>query len=62
MPRCAAIVGYKSRYQVEWRQQCQQQASHIVEGVVLCGTHFNAGFRRPLDVVTTLRQLNEGDL
>lgn len=61
-PRCQAIVGYKSHYQIEWRQQCQQRAAHIVDGVGLCGTHFNAGFRKELEVVSTLRRLNEGDI
>lgn len=62
MPRGQAIVGYKARYQVEYRQQCQQQAAHMVDGVGLCGTHFNAGFRKQLEVVAELRLLNEGDM
>ena len=62
MPRCQAIVGYKARYQVEYCQQCQQQAAHMVDGVGLCGTHFNAGFRKQLEVVAELRLLNEGDM
>lgn len=62
MPRCQAITGYKARYQVEYHQQCQQQVAHLVDGVGLCGTHFNTAFRKRLAIVGELRQLEDGDM
>lgn len=63
MPRCQAIVGTKTRCQIDLRQQCQQSAAHWVDGGVgLCGTHFNAGFRKELEVVRPLRVLHDGDM
>ena len=59
-PRCAAICGYKNSYQVEYRQQCQQSAAHYVDGVGLCGTHFNAASRGPIMVLTHL-EVSEGN-
>lgn len=59
--RCAAICGYKNSYQVEYRQQCQQAAAHTVDGVGLCGTHFNAGTRGPIMVLAYL-EVSEGDV
>lgn len=62
MPRCQAITDYTSRYRVGYHQQCQQSAAHLVDGVGLCGTHFNAGFRKPLTVVSKLRLLDDADM
>ena len=62
MPRCQAITGYKARYQVEYHQQCQNRAAHIVDAVGLCATHFNAGFRKELKIVGELRLLDDRDI
>jgi len=61
MARCCALTDAKWRSQQHWRKQCENQATHIVEGVVLCGTHFNAGFRGTQEVIITLRILDDGD-
>jgi len=63
MARCQAIIGNPIwRSQIELRQQCQQTAAHWPDGVGLCGTHFNAGFRKELTVVRELRLLHDGDM
>ena len=62
MPKCQAIIGHKSRYQIDTHQQCQQSGTHIADGVVLWGAHFNAGFRKELTIIRELRILNESDL
>ena len=59
---CQAVTGYGHSSQIPRVQRCQQTAAHSVDGVGLCGTHFNAGYRKQLTVVTTMRQLNDGDL
>lgn len=52
--KCAAVVGDKSRHQVEWAQLCQNNAAHIINGVGLCGIHVNALHRGSIEVVKTL--------
>jgi hypothetical protein len=59
---CRAVTGYGHSSQIPWLQRCQQSAAHWPEGVGLCGTHYNTGFRRALEVIRPLRQLDEGDL
>lgn len=59
---CQAITGYGHSYQVPWVQRCQQKGTHTVDGVLLCGAHFNAAFRKPLTIVGELRQLGDGDI
>lgn len=61
MPYCQAINSASTRYKITVHQQCQQKAAHLVDGVGLCGTHFNTAFRKPLAIVGELRQLEDAD-
>ena len=61
MSRCAAIVGETWRYQIQRQQRCQNAPAHWPNGIGLCGTHFNAAFRGPIHIVTTL-ELGDDDL
>lgn len=62
MPYYQALNSASTRYKVTVHQQCQQKAAHLVDGVGLCGTHFNAAFRKSLAIVGELRQLGDTDM
>jgi hypothetical protein len=62
VPRCQALTGAIWRHQQNWIKRCENTAAHLVDGVGLCGTHFNAGFRGPLEIVGELRKLDEPDM
>ena len=62
MARCQAITSKRSCYKDEYNGRCQSEASIVVLGIALCGTHLNQGFRQRLSVVTELPVLTDGDM
>lgn len=58
---CAAVTNYGQSYQVPWIQRCQQSGAHLVAGVLLCGTHFNAAARGPITVLSNV-EVEEEDI
>lgn len=53
-PRCAAVLAVEYRSQQPWKKCCEQTAAHNIDGVPLCGTHFNAAFRGKIAVVVEI--------
>lgn len=62
MARCQAFTSKQGRWKDTHYFQCQSDASIIVHGVGLCGTHLNKGFRERLNVVTEMPLLKDEDL
>lgn len=59
-PRCAAMLAAEFRHQQPWKKCCEQTAAHWLDGVPLCGTHFNAVFRGKIAVVIEI-EADESD-
>lgn len=57
--RCHAVVGDKRTCQIEWVQLCQQKATRMVSGVPLCGTHINAAYNGPIQVIGMIEGSDE---
>ena len=60
-PQCAAVLAAEFRHQQPWKKCCEQTAAHWVDGVPLCGTHFNAAFRGKIAVVVQI-EADEADM
>lgn len=50
---CAGTVSEARRYKVVRVQRCQNKGIHFVQGVALCGTHYNAADVGPIEIITT---------
>lgn len=59
---CCAITGYGHTAHIPWVQRCQQTGKHLVRGVLLCGTHFNALSRGDIETVVPMTQLQDDEL
>lgn len=59
--RCHAVVQYERSHQIERVQLCQNAGTHLVGATRLCGTHFNAAARGPIETLGSF-ELDDADI